>query len=219
MIPCPVCQSQAVSRINKFSGVAACAECDHMYQFEPIITAVYDARYAHKYDAYPCEAISKIRANFIERSVPCIKSVLDVGYGNGSFLKEMRSRGCDVWGIDVHGEDFGVPEAAWDDRREYDLVTFFDSLEHFESFERLACLKSNAIAVSIPFRPPWFAKHPSQWRHFRPGEHLHYFSMKSLGHLMSNLGYVDFISSGFPEDAIRGKIGKHNNIYTAIYRR
>ena len=70
-----------------------------------------DADYAHRYDLRPHHQMSVLRWAFIQHwlRLPTGSRVLDVGYGNGSFLKHARRHGMRVHGIDVHGEDFGVP--------------------------------------------------------------------------------------------------------------
>jgi len=128
-----------------------------------------------------------------------------------------------IFGIDVHNEDFGVPVVDYEAPHTYDLVCFFDSLEHFPSFEPIFQLRSRNVIVSIPNPPEFLLTTPDRWRHYKPGEHLHYFNPSSLDHLMRRLGFGRKVVQAHPEDAIRGKIQydtrQHDNIVTIIYSR
>ena len=71
----------------------------------------YDLRYLHQYDALPCETMSALRWRFIRQALhlPAGSRILDIGYGNGAFLMHARQHGMAVFGLDVHGEDLGIP--------------------------------------------------------------------------------------------------------------
>jgi hypothetical protein len=129
----------------------------------------------------------------------------------------------DIFGIDVHGEDFGIPEASYNSPIDYDLVCFFDSIEHFAAFDEIFGLSTRHVVASVPDPPELLLSEPRLWRHYKPGEHLHYFSRDSLDLLIHRWGLAYKIADGHPEDAIRGKLtidGRtYDNIYTAIYSR
>ena len=169
--------------------------------------------------------MSDIRWEFIQRhlNLPERSRVLDVGYGNGAFLKRARAAGMSIFGIDLHSEDFGIPVVDFETTITFDLVCLFNSLEHFPDFEPLLKLKTRAVVVSIPNTPACILTTPTDWRHFKPGEHLHYFSHRSLELFMRKWGFQRKFADGYPEDALRGKLslgGKlTNNIYTAIFGR
>lgn len=183
----------------------------------------YNAEYTRNYDNYPVRPLSDVRWNFIQSALdlPVGSHVLDVGYGNGAFLKRARHAGMLISGIDLHGEDFNVPEASFHDVVEYDLVTFFDSLEHFSDFAPILALKARHVIVSLPLTPGFLLASPLHWRHYKPGEHLHYFSPDSLDTFMRAWGFPRKILAGYPEDMIRGRLSiAHqtlDNIYTSIY--
>lgn len=168
--------------------------------------------------------MSELRWNFIQRWLRLADGsrILDIGYGNGAFLKFARQHGMEVFGFDVHDEDFGIP-ALDHGVAGFDLICFFDSLEHLPAFEHLFVLHPSAVIVSIPDAPDFLLETPREWRHFKPGEHLHYFSRHSLDLLMCEWGLTTKLVEGFPEDDLRGKlrIGSrvHDNIRTAIYRK
>lgn len=220
---CPVCASSGFLRHQ--NNLSRCGHCRHIFQTDLKVAAVYDAAYAHQYDHRPHREMSSLRWNFIQRwlRLPAGSRVLDIGYGNGALLKHARAQGMEVFGLDVHGEDFGIPTVDYDTDRHFDLICFFDSLEHLPTFDRLFALRAAHVVVSLPAVPNYLLQAPHLWRHYKPGEHLHYFSDQSLSVLMSRWGLRARIADGFPEDALRGKLVVHgrsyDNIYTALYRR
>jgi SAM-dependent methyltransferase len=220
---CPVCEAWDVVRHQ--NNLSQCGNCQHIFQTDLKVAAVYDADYAHQYDHRPHREMSILRWNFIQRwlRLPAGSCVLDIGYGNGALLKHARARGMEVFGIDVHGENFGIPTVDYDTDRHFDLICFFDSLEHLPSFDCLFRLRAAHVVVSLPAVPDYLLQAPHRWRHYKPGEHLHYFSAHSLSVLMSTWGLRRRIADGSPEDALRGKLqidGRdYDNIYTAVYCR
>lgn len=214
---CPVCHTRAVTVGEPLS---ACPVCKHIWQTGLKITAVYDANYVHsRYDAYPTtEAMSYLRLGFV-KAFARNGRILDVGYGNGSFLKKAAKAGFSAFGNDVHGADYGIQEVPLDEAANgsWDVVTFFDSLEHFSdlALPRTLAQRARTIVISIPCRPEEF---PSrlEWRHYRPGEHLHYFSRYSLELFFASHHAV--ASRSDVEDTIRGKLPSgEQNILTMAF--
>jgi len=220
---CPVCQGPCEEYVAH--NLSSCSVCRHTFQTDLKVTASYDAAYAHQYDLLPVREMSELRWHFIESrlDLPARSRILDIGYGNGAFLKRAQAVGMSIFGIDLHTEDFGIPVVGFDTPQDYDLACFFDSLEHFPDFAPILRLNARNVVVSIPNTPDFILTSPRRWRHFKPGEHLHYFSPTSLDGLMRNWGFPKRLAEGHPEDFLRGKLaidGKsHDNIYTAIYTR
>lgn len=220
-ISCPACdEAQA---LDLKGNLSLCIVCGHLWQSDRQITTVYDGHYAHQYDTKPVRRMSDIRWNFIQSnlSLPLQSKVLDIGYGNGAFLKCAQAAGMTIYGIDVHQENFGIPTIDFDTDIKFDLICFFDSIEHFVDFDKILDLDAKFVIVSLPYRPRNLLQSPSAWRHFKPGEHLHYFSEDSLKRLMDRWGFPNRVCCGFPEDFLRGKIllkGRWlGNIYTSIF--
>jgi hypothetical protein len=222
-IACPVCQGACED--HAVHNLSSCRVCHHTFQTDLQVTVSYDATYAHQYDLRPVRQMSDLRWRFIQSrlNLPAGSRILDVGYGNGAFLKRARAAEMSIFGIDLHTEDFGIPVVSFDTPQDYDLACFFDSLEHFPNFAPIFRLNTRHVLVSIPNTPDFILTTPQRWRHFKPGEHLHYFSRTSLDRLMRNWGFPKRLAEGYPEDELRGKLaidGKnHDNIYTAIYAR
>ncbi len=220
---CPICG--AGSALHTTDGLSECSNCRHIFQTDLKVTASYDADYAHQYDHRPVKEMSELRWDFIQShlKLPPGSRVLDVGYGNGAFLKHARSANMDIYGIDLHSEDFGIPVVTLETKLHFDLICFFDSLEHFPNLRPILNLRAENVIVSIPDTPSWLLSNPHAWRHYKPGEHLHYFSRRSLDNFMFGWGFAVKRAEGHPEDSLRGKlaIGGQitDNIYSAIYTR
>jgi len=211
---CPVCHTRPMEELD---GLSRCA-CDHIYQSTLKVTAHYGQQYIHdRYDAYATtEPMSYLRLGFLKSFCPKGK-LLDVGYGNGSFVKATLKAGFDAYGNDVHHADYGVREMALAGNEQWDVVTFFDSLEHFPDFKPVRDLARRAkwLLISFPNRPRFFPRN-RDWKHYRPGEHLHYFTLCSLASLFDAHSIYTCVDL---EDAIRGKLPDGTlNIQTAVLK-
>ncbi len=212
---CPVCGAGAQVR----GPVSFCHCCDHAFQTDLAVRVKYDQDYVDsRYGSYPTtDIMSFLRAGFLRAYVPP-GALLDVGYGNGAFARAAEKCGYTVAGVDVHGHDYGVTEHALSSPQHYQVVTFFDSLEHFQDLEAVRELlgRTNYAMVSFPCRPRWFPSDLS-WKHYRPGEHLHYFSSLSILRLFSRF---HLLSDSDLEDSIRGKLERsEQNIQTMVFKR
>jgi len=220
---CPVCLHPEL--FHSRHNLTRCERCRHIFQSDLRVSMVYDGDYAHQYDRRPHAEMSCLRWEFIQQHLALRQGskILDVGYGNGAFLHHARRAGMEVFGIDLHGEEFGITEVGYGSPIHYDLVCFFDSIEHFPQFHDVFRLDARHVILSIPDPPNLLLSEPTRWRHFKPGEHLHYFSRESLDLLADGWGMRLKIAEGHPEDAIRGKLAiegcVYDNIYTAIYGR
>ena len=90
------------------------------------------------------------------------EAILDIGYGNASFLRyateQMRQEHAAFW---AHGFDIAPgynpqPGELWERvesyrQYKYDVVCFWDSLEHMVHMDILQELKTQAVAISMPY--------------------------------------------------------------------
>lgn len=144
------------------------------------------------------------------------KSILDIGYGNGSFLSVCRNIIPECYGYDI--SDYNVPEGCnrvCDLSGNYDAITMFDSFEHFEDISFVHNLNCKFLIISIPnckngFSDEWFLN----WKHRRPNEHLHHFCLQSIISYLDKTYYCE--NACFVEDTIR-KNKEANNILTATF--
>ena len=145
-------------------------------------------------------------------------SILDVGYGFGHFLKICNQYGFNSFGLDVNGHDISefAREGSLDNY--YDVITFFDSLEHFKDINFVKNLRCETLMISVPwchyFNDDWF----DSWKHRKYGEHLWHFNDKSLESFLNECGYEVVFKSNV-EDVIRKPEYDYPNILTLIAKR
>jgi hypothetical protein len=134
------------------------------------------------------ERIHKIRWEWIKDLNS--QKVLDYGSGVGWF-RAFRPSGVEVCSYDIGNfPQTGIKLMM------YDVVCFWDVLEHLPDFgiiEPILALARN-VSVSIPI----IEGDLSESKHFKPGEHLHYFTQKSIRSLFANYGFI-VSKTGTPE--------------------
>lgn len=221
-IACPVCFDASDTFVEEQGDLPPdlrhCPSCDHIFQWPLEVKARYDYQYVHsRYDSYPTtDTMSHLRLGFVQAVSPHKGRLLDVGYGNGSFLKLAAKAGFDTFGNDVHGcgERYGIREVNLNGTS-WDIVTFFDSLEHFAdlSLPRHVCQNAGRVVISVPHRP--HHRDIPGWKHYRPGEHLHLFCVRSLDRFLEGKRREAAVAL---EDVIRGSRGGIPNIMTYAYR-
>lgn len=190
-----------------------CAICRLTSVVNPVTTVNYDQSYiAERYDRYETtDRMSRLRLSFVETAMKLwealpqgcsnlfagYRQLLDVGYGNGAFIRVATQNGWEAWGNDVNPTVYpGVHSIQLPDPVtvgwRFRAITFFDALEHFENLYQVrrvsAC--TEWIFVTVPLPPVgWpmdYGTHElGEWKHYRPGEHHHSFHPKTLEHLFS----------------------------------
>jgi len=187
------------------------------------VTTVYNVDYSDKYNSYGIKTtqISHARLGYLVASLgrnP--NSVLDVGYGNGSFLETCAALGVESFGNDISGYDLREDINFVEDitLEKYDVITFFDSLEHFDNIDFVSSLKCNYVMISLPwchyFSDDWFG----EWKHRRKGEHIWHFNDESLVNYMKDMGF-DLVNIGNIEDVVRTSDFEYENILTGVFKK
>lgn len=164
---------------------------------------------------------SYLRLGYIIGSIGRIpKSILDVGYGTGAFLKVCETQIPNRYGHDISG--WNVPEGCeFVDNileKEFDVITFFDSLEHMNDIEFVKDLNCNYVCISLPwchyFDDGWF----DTWKHRKPDEHLWHFNEQSLQNFMTRMGYQTVNICNL-EDVTRENNQPYQNILSGIFKK
>lgn len=164
---------------------------------------------------------SYLRLGYIVGSIgKTPKSILDIGYGTGAFLEACESEIKNRYGHDISG--WKVPDGCQfvedilEDR--YEVITFFDSLEHMNDIEFVKDLKCDYVCISVPhchyFDDEWF----ENWKHRKPDEHLWHFNEYSLKSFMERMGYSTVNICNL-EDFTRVNNKEYSNILTGIFKK
>jgi 2-polyprenyl-3-methyl-5-hydroxy-6-metoxy-1,4-benzoquinol methylase len=190
-----------------------------IFQSDLNCTMKYDDDYIQK--SYKEDAmlnIAYLRFGFLLGAGVERGSILDVGYGFGHFLKLCKKFGFDTYGIEVNQHDISdfAKKGSFD--QHYDTITFFDSLEHFQSINFVKDLKCKNLIISLPwchyFNDDWF----KNWKHRKYGEHLWHFSEIALKNFLSECGFEVTLVSNV-EDSLRTPVDSNSNILTVVAKR
>lgn len=192
--------------------------CEHRgvaYQKDMTADRVpYDADYLAKCQAYEGSEIARKvhagRCALLARHLSDGAAVLDIGAGSGAFVRDAASWGFDAKGFDVipeTAERLRAEKVYSDDVGSFEAVTLWDVIEHMEVPE--ICLKSIRkgahLFVSVPVFGDLRAIRAS--RHYRPGEHLYYWTAQGFIDWMALYGFRLLEQSTHETDAGRDSIG------------
>ena len=126
------------------------------------------------------------RWNLVERYLGGNKKILDWGCGNGSFLRGSRN------GFEIHGYDvnpFGRFNNAGLYGQSWDGVTLWDVIEHMEDpYGFIKGLSTKYLFILTP-DVGGSPNRIEEWKHFRPDEHQHYFSVDSMTKMLERAGF------------------------------
>jgi len=185
---------------------------------------VYDTSYIDKgYGTLRqlTDEMAYLRLGYIRGAIGIpINSILDVGYGTGDFLKVCKrtipnSCGHDLF-KDLLPEGCTFIDSITDTY--FDVITFFDSLEHYPDIDFVRNLQCRYVVISLPWchniNDEWF----ENWKHRKPDEHLHHFNRASLQAFMNDKGF-DMVTYNNVEDTIRTSTSKYPNILTAVFKK
>jgi hypothetical protein len=164
--------------------------------------------------------ISHLRLGYLIGAIGKVNKILDIGYGNGNFLKVASNFIDKCYGNDI--SNYPLPSNCHfiSDifSEEFDVICFFDSLEHFHDISFVKNLNTKYIYISLPWchyhSDEWF----ENWKHRREDEHIFHFNEKSLINFMESNGF-EKISISNIEDVVRTPINNDYNILTGIFKK
>lgn len=144
----------------------------------------------------------------IEARRPGRGRLLDVGCATGLLLDEARARGWDVQGVEVsdfavvHARRLGLSVHHGDVRAagfaagSFDVVVMDDTIEHLpdprvELAEvRRVLVAGGLLTINTPNEAGLLRRLMRRyWFHYKPPEHLYYFSARTLGGLLGRCGF------------------------------
>lgn len=141
-------------------------------------------------------------------------TVVDIGSGNGVFVKEAQSVFGRIVPYDLAGESITDQELY---STNWDLIVMSDVIEHYPDIDDLWTLAFDRALISFPERP--FGTDLRTWRHYKPDEHIYLLDANSFGCWVQVHGY-EVEAAGCHEDLIRKRWDEHRvNISTFLIRR
>ena len=180
--------------VNFAPNLYECPNCSLISADFPAIPELYDEHYLETYRKLAQEPLSDLlmrcRWGLVRRHLNGHKTLLDYGTGTGVFLENaLRPQDLSVKGYDVN------PASPFSrvmiDHLRPDVLTMFDVVEHLTDPKGvIEKINPRLLTISTPNVDFVDTKNLSTWRHFKPGEHLHYFGRKALTALMLSTGFA-----------------------------
>ncbi len=150
--------------------------------------------------------------------------LLDVGCGDGVFLKEAQKTGFEVWGIDFDSKSIKVCQEKWGLKNifamhphefaefcekeglKFDVITFFEVFEHqddpagFLEIIKSMLKPGGYIAGSVPNRDSWMIKPVRKIypKRDRPPHHFLRFSKIALIYTFQSIGLKEVFVTSTP---------------------
>lgn len=171
----------------------------------------YDASYVEKYEAMADTPMAtELNAHRVFLALLAktpfnvnahVTNFIDIGPGDGAFMRRLSKclpEGEDlVFGFDVNpvmverlkaDNRFATPqtEGAGSYGQRWDVMTFWDSFEHIHRPD-LTIQHANTVAMSIPIFNN--REHVLASKHFRPDEHVWYFTNAGIITFMARCGF------------------------------
>jgi hypothetical protein len=155
-----------------------------------IVSFIYAEEYFEKYESYentPMDhKLNLVRTSVVNRHHQ--GDMVDIGIGSGSFIKSRpRTDGFDINPVAVKW--LMTKDKYFKGLTHYKAFSFWDVLEHVkEPQDYLApLLKGSRVFISIPIFKNLEKIRES--KHYRPNEHLYYFTHNGLISWMNRYGY------------------------------
>jgi 2-polyprenyl-3-methyl-5-hydroxy-6-metoxy-1,4-benzoquinol methylase len=230
-IKCPICYTEVEERNFKETYVSPynnqeykryeCPNCDvHWWEPLKIIPEFYESEVLEDYIARHEGVVTRLGENhkaFFKYFPSNVKGrLLDVGCGDGRFLRHAKEQGFEIWGIDFDKKsvesakrNLGIDtvfamsleefyEYAKEKNLKFDVITFFEVLEHqdkpreFLEMVRGLLKEGGYIAGSVPNREMVLFESFRKYTHVDfPPHHFLRFSRKSLENAIKSSGFED----------------------------
>lgn len=238
---CLYCNS--IQTVITFANLSYCNKCGLIWQTEvdsKKSKKVYQPNYMASYMISPTYYPMLISRVFFVDAVKSMllpypgkesHSLLDVGCNHGGLLKLLATSNkySPLAGVDINKDALAHLKGmkTYTDllkvKTHYDIVTFFDSIEHFIDIKKAlhhlsTVITPNIVIISTPnaaFKKKNI-KDILTWHHYKPNEHLLYFNKNSLEELMKKFNYI-MMGSTYIETMIRNAKIKEKNILTAVF--
>jgi len=170
---------------------------EKVYNKTNIYNRDYYERFLERSKTEIGEAIYSDRWKLIEKYCRGDMTLLDYGCASGAFHK-FSVNGFKTYGYDVNP----YSEYKTLSKKKFDILTMWDVIEHLENpGKELKKISAKYLFISTP-NVDAVKGDIKDWIHYRPGEHLWYFNLKTLTELLNNVGYK-VLEHNYSEGAIR----------------
>ena len=218
---CPICNHTKVSKISDVKTIhpessekveyLICRACKHRVH-NPLPTQTHLSRLysqgsrfvvGHTDGSSPdsADVLGRVTSNiFCGRKLHGL-SVLEIGSGNGGFLRWIEQQGAKVVGVEPGPWGDGTPNTVHDisevEPQTFDVIIILDVLEHLSNpigvlhdLLRFASAKT-VLAGAFPNSESLLSRlRRGKWRMVRPYGHLHYFSRRSIEQAFGRAGWT-----------------------------
>lgn len=220
---CPICYCAKAAKISDVKTIhpessekvmyLRCQGCGHRYH-NPLPTQAYLSKLyshgsrfvvGHTSGSSPQtdspDVLSRAVDNiFCGRKLQGL-SVLEIGSGNGGFLRWIEQQGAKVAGVEPGPWGDGFPNTVHDiselEPQCFDVIIMLDVLEHLSSpigvlhdLLRFSC-PDTVLVVAFPNAESLLSRlWRGRWRMVRPFGHLHYFSRRSIDQAFGRAGWA-----------------------------
>jgi hypothetical protein len=186
------------------------------YPPSPNFQRLYDERYFEEYERRANTpmgaALTKARLDLVRAHFPGWRGrLIDIGVGSGQFV---RAAGCKGYDINPRAEHWLKYSQRWRDPYKPPgpvAISCWDSLEHIADPDRLVSQVGRWVFVSLPIFKD--AEHVLSSKHFKPDEHIWYWTEKGFKNWLDRLGFDCLYHS-----EIETELGRED-IHTFVFRR
>lgn len=139
-------------------------------------------------------------------------TLLDYGCAGGAF--HQCAPDCfeaTGWDINPSSQFSGQPPTG-----HYDIVTMWDVMEHLPApLEPVIRLTPDTVFISTPDADNTTIEQFTAWKHYKPVEHLYYFTPQTLTMSMASIGYK--LSAVDHHEGLLRDPANYKAIFTAVY--
>ena len=217
------------------------ARCDNCGLIKGLTPPTYDLNkyadfYGHLFGTDLERRINFNRLATVMRHLPLGSRILDYGCSCGNFLAraedyyecmgyepatvsiERKTCRCPISSDRKFAElGIGEPEAP------FDMITMFDVFEHFKNPQETLGLVIDPMIkpggyVLIGTPNPEYVSDPERWYHFKPGEHLYFWTPQALLSFMNRCGY-SVVEHGYSECLLRKNDTTIKSLLTMVFKK
>lgn len=182
----------------------------------------YFTEYSHRENSIDNIVLNRLRLNIVKKHTTIDDIIVDYGCGVGAFIKSAYSSLMNtIYGYDVNkitiewlkNKNILFGKSMLDTDQSTYVIVFWDSFEHMTAEEHEILLNKSikSIFISLPI-----IKDISNYKiskHYKPREHLWYFTSKGIIDYISSYGYTLIDISDMETRAGR------DDIYTFVFER